>query len=540
MKRFFKQNQFELPKISALVPFEWLGILLVAVCLLIFCTLLEHRAWMLGRGDTAFLVDLVDEIALKGDTQSQMVSGIFAGLDILAKPAGEVCQAPLLAVTEPVDVFRRAHPYFVLYLIAPLAKFVSADWLLSAVMALNSVGLLVFAYFILRLWAAPVGLAVLFAMLVASHPIWGDSFRGQFYVDRIFAVTGSLLCIALTIWRGEIQTFRRLIIFSALFLLALSVNDRVGVICALALGTFALVHRMSVKSRVRLLVFAVLALTFSVYLLASYVQKFAYNENFNTIGKFLSYFSYTVFEYSRSFTQLKALTFVGINLLLFGHWMRKTWMIAPLAFLTMLPNLLYSVGGAEKAEWSTHYHSLYFPFLIWAVGFGLATTWRNCSSRKGQTAIVVFLIANILALTFVSRDWSISIKPLAPAQTWIARMAQGCRDYADVETETNAIRNSIPAGSSVTSVEPFMTLWRSMGQVDYWPLGVGSAEYVVLARNEKTGEFQGYSSLRGPDETVLLRKCLHERMSREGFDVERPLIRGRAAIFKRNSRKIGL
>lgn len=56
--------------------------------------------------------------------------------------------------------------------------------------------------------------------------------------------------------------------------------------------------------------------------------------------------------------------------------------MAILALGALVPNLLGSIGGAEKLGWTTHYHSPYFPFLVLAVLLGYARMPGPAGVRK--------------------------------------------------------------------------------------------------------------------------------------------------------------
>jgi multisubunit Na+/H+ antiporter MnhC subunit len=527
--------QFSLPETRSLPQLEWIAIFLVSLGLTLVCTRLEHRVWLGGKADTAFLTSLVDEMASTGKTQSPLAGSIFEALDLLGKPAAEVCRSPLPLPAQDIDFFRRAHPYFVLYLISPFARHLPSEWLLSSLMALSLVSLLVFAYVLLRLWGVSYWVASLFTLLVACHPVWSGGLVGQFYVDRLFALAGALLCLMLTVWRGEIFGWKRWLAFSTLLLFALSINDRIGVVCALGLGCFALMHKSDRRIKIGIGALAIFSFMVSVYLLKFYVERFSYNENFNSIPKILAYLNYTLNAYSNPLTQWQVLTFLGINFVLFAHWARYRWQTLLLVLAVMLPNLVYSVGGAEKTGWSTHYHSMYFPFLIWAAALGVAEMWRLNSSRLKRVLIGLALLANALVLTFVPNDWGVALQLTRPRDTWIARAVRHYQNYQETAVKIAALKAAIPEGKTISTVESFMTVWHAKSRVLYWPTGIEVADYAVLRRNEENGHFEGFFSLLGDVETQRLQECMLARMRYEGFDIDNPTILGAAAVFRRAS-----
>src|SRR5439155_10104485 len=93
--------------------------------------------------------------------------------------------------------------------------------------------------------------------------------------------------------------------------------------------------------------------------------------------------------------------FLFINVLLlvpFGIF-AKRW--AFIALCSLIPNLIGSIGGAEKLGWTTHYHSYYFPFLIIALIVGASALFKTRS--RGLISIsTVLAIAVTLLYAFMN------------------------------------------------------------------------------------------------------------------------------------------
>jgi hypothetical protein len=71
---------------------------------------------------------------------------------------------------------------------------------------------------------------------------------------------------------------------------------------------------------------------------------------------------------------------------------------ALIALFLMLPNIVGTLGGAEKVGWSTHYQDEYLPALIWAALLGFVkayATWPRIRYRAallgGVALVIVFL-----------------------------------------------------------------------------------------------------------------------------------------------------
>jgi hypothetical protein len=74
--------------------------------------------------------------------------------------------------------------------------------------------------------------------------------------------------------------------------------------------------------------------------------------------------------------------------------------LALIAFGAMLPNILDNIAGAEKTGWSTHYHSVYFPFLVAAALIGFANLWKRVKTKTAQWGLLAAPLAMGAMLLF--------------------------------------------------------------------------------------------------------------------------------------------
>src|SRR5207302_1111825 len=90
-----------------------------------------------------------------------------------------------------------------------------------------------------------------------------------------------------------------------------------------------------------------------------------------------------------------------INVLFFGIFCAFEWRLALIAAAAMLPNVIGSIGGAEKVGWTTHYHSVYLPFLVAAALFGFGSLWNRFRNSRRRYAIVLIPIGLGLCLALL-------------------------------------------------------------------------------------------------------------------------------------------
>jgi hypothetical protein len=64
--------------------------------------------------------------------------------------------------------------------------------------------------------------------------------------------------------------------------------------------------------------------------------------------------------------------------------------------MMMVPNIIGNIGGAEKYGFLTHYHTLYFPFLIFASIMGYIQLIKICKTKIQRISASAVLIALIV------------------------------------------------------------------------------------------------------------------------------------------------
>jgi hypothetical protein len=191
---------------------------------------------------------------------------------------------------------------------------------------------------------------------------------------------------------------------------------------------------------------------------------------------------------------------------------------------SILPNLLGTVGGAEKLGWMTHYHSAYFPFLLFATIVGAATLYR----RSPRIAAICATLATALAAVFLLLN-PISPAPLldlsprnfhdtALAQMVDFQLGSGAADFLLARAKFyQSVASLIPAESEVSTTEFYMPALYEHGihKLRFYPLGVGKSRYVIVPYLESpTGDitYTGHISYTQPSVADETNHCLTTRL----------------------------
>jgi hypothetical protein len=230
------------------------------------------------------------------------------------------------------------------------------------------------------------------------------------------------------------------------------------------------------------------------------------------------------------------------------------WRLALVAFAVMLPNIVSTNGGSEKVGWSTHYHSMYFPYLIAAAGFGFRRVCMMYEKLWKRAALCFALILSSLFTMLLNPyiqppvwglDWgNLRYNAIFKAANILANKGDGEATLI-LAKYTRDVAAAIPEKAVVSTMEGNMPALLGKGRVlYYYPLGIGNADYVILnftlEDNDKLKTFGAVSYL-GADNTVALDACLNARIASE-FTLERTVSPGSSinygqAIFKRTKKE---
>jgi hypothetical protein len=207
---------------------------------------------------------------------------------------------------------------------------------------------------------------------------------------------------------------------------------------------------------------------------------------------------------------------------------------AAIAALLMLPNLLGTLGGAEKGGWSTHYHAFYFPALVWAAMLGYATLWRKASApsaeRRAAMAAAYALIVALLVFMnlIVPVDYThVSVSPANIPNTALGKLFKDVPQFVGPSGRgygpaVDLVQQTVPEHSLVSTVEAGMPMLYRDRTLQFFPLDVDRADYVVMTAWQPPGStsvaFNGALNYLGPEEQKKLNTAVVARMKNDCYD----------------------
>lgn len=472
--------------------------------------------------DTAFLLRLTDNIAKTGRPMCQVIASstyFFFEKNFLAMPAEKLCSDPIGLPKEADYNYFKFHPHPILYAFAPLVWLFPVSIVLSAAHSISFFGLLGLVYCFLRRLSTPIFLAIPFVLLVASHPAWSISYFGQYYVERY-----SVFLFALFLYLA--YTSQRYFAFSIVVLLISLLSERTPLFMGMLTLVFVVLFHKVLKNNKRIVLLGFLMIGFGCLLIA--MKSSDAKISIGSINW-------------RHLLDPKALedcyTFIFFNIFMLGCFSLFNWRALLLAITAMVPNLLIGIGGAEKSGWATHYHSLYFPVLVWSSALGYANfytlmrKYKLCSPLvlasvvmlstvclgvdKYRPSFIEFYIHNYADFPFV-RLFSEYEKYIGQGDAAVQKRMQ-----------YNTILAAIPEGSVVSMPEALMPLLSANRTIHYFPVGLEIADYVLLTGVVvKDNVFIKHSTMPSYldiKEGEKINACLFNRMGELGFDLNHPL-----------------
>lgn len=484
--------------------------------------------------DSAYLLELVDNTFQGGIPATYLGKSVVAVNPTFSAPPERVCSATFDADNgPPLNNFER-HSYLIVYLLAGFRFVFTSAQVVGLFQVLAFPGLLLAVYLVARREGMGPGQAAAVVLLTAAHPAWSYAAYGQFYADKYFMLPGFLA--SYLVYRRLAWGDKHAVLLVILWLLAASTSERP----AIMLGVFGLgalvLWRGGRNWRRPDTVVTALALLTLVY---AGVYMGWQNKN----ADYASFGSGALAWLSRRAYLAPALwKFLLINLALFWVLSIPAWRTALLAMGALLPNVVGDIGGAEKLGWTTHYHAVYFPFLVLAVLLGhmRICAWPGGRMLSAAAPCLLALVLLCLNPFTLPRHLDLSVRSVREAallKTVEFNSRSGAAAGAAATSEWyRLLAASVPAGSVVTTAEGGMpALYGSGRRLYYYPEGLDAAEYAVLPYAVGAGgarQYLGAVSYLGPEAAGAVNKCLSTRVTSQ-FEVlaEFPAIS--AAVLKR-------
>ncbi len=498
--------------------------------------------------DSVFLFESVASIVQTGSPISATVQSWPEVARTLSWAPERVCAMALPFPDQPGYNVLHNHAYFALYPIALLAVLTGAEHAFAILNAVAHLALVVAPYVFLRRQGVGVVGAMAFSLCVVCYPGWSLSANGDYYLDRLYMPFMLLLLYALDRLVRADRTVARARLLAAAAITAVaaaSMTERATIMVIVTL-LFFWVMFPTVRTSDSSVRWSLVAL---VGALAAYLIWY-----FGVI--------FQGFEGGGSLTQNAHLTLEAVLLrlrhplmpafaltnLLFIGWLAffSGWRYVLLLLGAILPNLLVSVGGAELTGWSTHYHAMYIPFLIFAASVGyLELSRRGRKTLALATPVLTATVGVMLALNF--NPYTAQRAKGSGADGYLYITTGAYRFFVTPELSgqkavaewSRVLDGVIPPNVKISAIEGAMpALYRSR-QIALYPVGLDDAAYLVVSGTASNGAITalgGAPSGHGPAAVEQLNACLTKRALEQGFVLDRELPAIGVLVLRRQSR----
>jgi hypothetical protein len=498
--------------------------------------------------DTAFLLEIAETARVKGEPVSTLLVAAVDGSRTWSLLASDVCASELEPTASEYNVLDN-HAYYGIYAIAQLTRFAQAETILSYLHGFSFVAILIAAYWFLRHNGISVSAALVFCLAVSLHPAWSFAATGNYYMDR-FYMPFALLYLMGMHWllSGPAIVYRRWVWAGLLVagFVAAMMTERAAIMMGFASFAILFINwnapGLNWRFRSALVVLGCLFVTYAAWYIGyRFVGEPGGGSLTDLPQKLLHIFNR--YENPMQLRLLIIYLLTNISFLgLFGLF--AGWRAVSVMLTALLPNVVVTVGGAEHTGWTTHYHSMYLPFLVYCASIGFIRLRDNTWVAPRRYALrLVCLLPVLFGLIYNPYRGNFHPPSMVNFDTGIIRAVWNFYIHPSTSTDILIMQQAaefdaaIPKGVKVTTPEGLMPSIYRNRTIYYYPIGIDTADYAVVFLSSGEGEqpyYAGAISYQG--QAKQLDKCLNERLLKAGYNLDRPFRQlGNVIILKRES-----
>ena len=442
--------------------------------------------WENQQGDAAGFVDAMTDQSGTGDINFTYGFSLDALRKLFSLNPDELNSENFL-FSRTDKPFIHWHPYLFGFIIRLFPTLFQVQVIPLLVLAGSySLGLILM---IRRIYTSKISIfnKLVIIIVFLLSPVLVGAINGQPYFDKLFF--GPCVAILFLLFpHKENQKFRVQKIVAWL-ILSFTFSERISLMAALmVLGVLILFWKeVGLQSRQALIVIGTCLIGIFWYLLWSKFISWnpdMQNTSFryflpNLNDLFFGNRKSNFFIFISNLLPLLVLTLVRIRYFI-------------IALVMATPNLIVNIGGAELSGYSTHYHSVYLPILMCLGVVAMTEIAGKVVTRKKQNVVTsLAVVLSILGTYNVARiNTNLHLVSTLRIQTQDAADAFGLIPMSKV-AQRNAIKSELDKifmglikenESTISAPESFMPALtsRGFGSINYFPIGVGSDELVVV------------------------------------------------------------
>ena len=486
--------------------------------------------------DTAFLMEVLVSIRETGVPTTYLGPSFVDAFSTFSQEAEALCKEELAPSGRGLSVLD-SHAYYILYPLAVLTWILPPHIILAVANGLGFASIIFIVYWIVRKQGVSIAGALIFCFLVIAHPAWSHASLGDLYADRFFMPLGLLYAFLLyDAISGKKEPSRNYWVFLIVAgALAASTTERAAIMIAAftaAILVFYWKDAARHKARVALALFVVVLLV-HVVVYVKYLH--VHHEGTGSIAAMLQNLGSMIERFEKPDYVAGVKEYLVINVVFLGLFSIANWRLAIIALFAIMPNIFTTIGGAEKTGWGTHYHSMYFPFLVLAASMGYGRIWLALGRDKYRLFLMLAVVILIPAISGFSAGYGDAPGAVKRMYMFYTKGNESYESYLTGQLEQ--IENAVPPDVTVTTPEGFIPTLYLDRTINYYPVGIDTADYAVLYRKElPDGSYYygGAVSYIGKAQEVNM--CLSERLGKAGYDLDQPeLVLDQYAVLKRRN-----
>ena len=408
------------------------------------------------------------------------------------------------------------HTYLIAYLMAPFAKIFSSPLVVNWFNSLSFIGVLSFAYYYLRSNRVSILISTLSIFAISLNHAWSHALFHQPYFDRLYLVL-SFLMIIFTI-KHKLSVFYFLIFFS----LSSCVAEKYLIFNFLFLITYSVLYWHDL-TREKLFCFVVAAI-FS--LLTFFIATKYYLNNFYyeaMIPKSISNFIASISNIlsSEALRNKTLCFFIEVSPLLFLQlfFARKFFIIS---LVMLLPNIFFTIGGAEKTGFYSHYHSGYLSYLF--LGFVMAlSNLYNSEFKSKKILIYLYTSLTIVFYLFFSVNSLNKFEFRFNTNSYLNDFSNFYKTRGQILEVENFIQYNIPENANLSVGEIFMPYVYRYEKVSFFPYNYENADFLLVNYSKINGKNVPYfGTFLGEEHNFESNLIIYGRL-KQFFDFDNPL-----------------
>lgn len=498
-------------------------LVLIAGIISCFMAYIRVNSGYAFMGDTGQLYILLENVHNDKGFYNQIMPSLndFSFKQHLGSmPYSEICNLNLDKLDYNASEYDhlRFHAYLILYPISLLLYLFDAPYVANGLNIFSFIIFLVVAYKISR-DSMPILMSALIIGLITLHPAWSWSIVGQPYVDRFYLPFGLLLFYFFDRSKSFKYSIVVMVIISGLIV------EKAIIYSGIFMVTYSIINYKT-TDKISNTVWRLLFGLFTIIVFSVVNKYFIKNIYYTTAITFNPNAIFSLFKDQRFLNGACSLIFVCLPFLLPALLYKPR--IFLVAVVMLIPNIVGNIGGAEKTGFYTHYHTLYFPFLVYAFIVGISAFNSSVKCRVKWLIILVYFSGTALFYLHLSFDPSQRIALSgSPSQSYfLNNFLQYNGNKENYKHITNIVETNLPIDSKISAMEFGWPYLYKYNNISMYPYNIDNSDYIWIGYS-KVGnkyEYYGYMGYLGAINDQKVDDCLLTRIKKAGYLVDNPII----------------